>query len=159
MHQVEVKAAQRQRLCQFCGADGLFRTMNTAQTLQLLRTETLYTNRNTVDTGTLISAEPVSFHGARIGFHGHFRIRGERQTRPHAIHQHLHRTAAQQAGRTAANENRAHFPAIDQRQVDLQIAQQVLHVFNVRHLIFQRMGVKIAVGTLLYAPRNVDVET
>ena len=133
--------------------------MNTAQTLQLLRTETLYTNRNTVDTGALIGAEPVRFHGTRICFHGHFRIGRERQTIPHAIHQHLHRAAAQQAGRAATNENRAHFPVADQRQVDLQIAQQVLHIFNVRHLIFQRVGVKITVGTLLYAPRNVDIET
>lgn len=51
----------------------------------------------------------------RIGFHGHFRIGRERQTLPHTIHQHLHRAAAQQAGRAATDEDRAHFPAIDQR--------------------------------------------
>ena len=51
-----------------------FRAVNAAKALQLLRTETLYANRNTVDTGALIGAEPVRFHGARIGFHGHFRI-------------------------------------------------------------------------------------
>jgi hypothetical protein len=47
----------------------------------------------------------------------------------------------------------------DQRQIGVQIRQQVIDVFVMRHFALQRVRVEVAVGAFLHAPRNVDVET
>ncbi|MNC63474.1 hypothetical protein D3C75_1135970 [compost metagenome] len=52
--------------------------------------------------------------------------------RPHAVQQRLHRLGTQQAGGAAADKNGTDFPAGHQRQIGIQIRQQVINIFLMR---------------------------
>ncbi|SVK46189.1 Uncharacterised protein [Acinetobacter baumannii] len=159
VHQIEVEAAQakigRQRRRTF----GFFRAVDAPQTVQLLGAEALHPDGDAVDAGALVAAEAIGLHGAGIGFHGDFGVVGDANARPHAVQQGLHCLGAQQAGGAAADKDSADFPAAGQRQVGIQIRQQMIDILLMRHVTLQRMGVEIAVRAFLHAPRDVDVET
>ena len=93
VHQVEVEAAQPQTARQARGAFGLFRPVDAPKTLELAVAKALYPDRNAINARPLVLDEAVSFDCPRVGFHGDFCIRGQRQTRANAVQQSLHRRA------------------------------------------------------------------
>ena len=75
------------------GALSLFRPVNTPQPLQLAVAEALHADGDAVHPRALILHKAVCFDGARVGFHGDFRVARQIQARTHAVEQGLHRRA------------------------------------------------------------------
>ncbi len=132
--------------------------MDAPQGLELFFLETLDADRQPIDPQLPVGDEFFLFEGPGIGFQGDFDIAGERDARLDALEQASQRLGAEQARRTATEEDRAQFTAMGGVQVLVEVGQQRVDVLFFRQHRAGGMGVEVAIRAFAHAPGNMDVQ-
>jgi len=157
IHQVQVEAFEMPG-GQGGGAEGLVPVVDAAQGLEVSRVEALDAEGHPVDAGGAKARELFRLHRAGVGLQGDFRPRLQWHPGSHRHQQPVDSFGGEQAGGAAAEEKTQHRPAPDQRQGALQVRHQGIQVGRFRNLTPGLVGIEVAIGALLHAPGQVDIE-
>ncbi|MNF68715.1 hypothetical protein D3C84_505800 [compost metagenome] len=158
VHQVQVEVGETGGARHVGGADGLVTVVDAPQGLELFRLEALHADRQAVDAQRPVVAELGLLEGAGVGFQGDFDIAGEGYAPFHAFEQTAQGLGREQAGGAAAEEDRAQRPAMHSGQVLVEVGEQGVDVLLFRQRRPGGVGVEVAVGALLHAPGDVDIQ-
>ncbi|CRM80693.1 hypothetical protein [Pseudomonas sp. 22 E 5] len=158
VHQVQVEVIEPGLAGHTSGAHSLIAIMDAAQRLKLLLLEALDANGQAIDPQLAVRHELLLFEGAGVGFQGDFDIACKRNTGLHALEQAAQCGGAEQARRTATEEDRTQFAAVNRVQVLIKVGQQCVHILFFRQHFARGVGVEVAIRAFAYAPRNVDVQ-
>ena len=107
---------------------GFVSGVDAPQCLQMRIVETLDAHRQTIHASLAIGRKAPRFHRAWIGLQRDFGVDVQRQQHAHIANDLRYAFPAQQAGRAAAEEHRIDLAPPDQRQCQLQIADQGCNV-------------------------------
>ena len=158
MHQIQIETAQRQAGSLTGCGDGLGRIVDASQRLELLGVEALDAYADPVHAGSLIGSKAACFHGPRIGLHGDLDMGGKGDARRYPLQQPAYGVGAKQAGGATTDKDGIQLPSCYRVQLLLQILEQGADIALLIGILFEGMGVEIAVGTLLHTPGDMDVE-
>src|SRR6266480_2592720 len=133
--------------------------VDSAERLQVLRVEALDADREPVHAGFAVAAEFLGLEGPGIRLQGDLAIGRKRQPRAKRRDQSVDRGRRKKAGRAAPEENTGDAPPPDVGKRKLEIGHERFDVGLLRNVSPRLVGIEIAVGALLHAPGNVDVES
>ena len=163
VHQVEVDVVEAGVLRQFHRCVGLAAVVDAAQALQAAVVETLDTDAQAIHARRAIALEAAVLGGAGVGLQGDLGPGCEAQPRARTLQEAVDAHRREQAGGAATEKYRVHRAAPDQRQIEVEVGQQRVHVSieRQRAAAFSRLElvrVEVAVRAFAHAPRQVDVQ-
>ena len=120
--------------------------------------EALDADREAVHARVAEVAELRLLEGAGVRLQRDLGVGLHRQQRARRGEEAVDRARREEAGRAAADEDRVHAPAPYLRHARLEVRDHRVHVARLGHLAPRLVRVEVAVGALLQAPRDVDVE-
>ena len=124
----------------------------------MLIVKTLHTHRQSVNTSMSEGMKTLFLKRAWVGFQSDFTVWHHIQTRPQIADQAGDALRRKQTGRSPAYEHTVNLPPPHQWQTGFNIGTHGVKVSRLRQLgLAHFMGVEIAVGAFLQAPRQVNV--
>jgi len=124
----------------------------------VLRFEALDADREPVHPGFAVAAELFRLEGPGIRLQGDLAIGGERQPRAKRRDQGLDRGRRKEAGRAAPEEDTGDAPPPDVGKRELEIGYERFDIGPLGDIASHLVGIEIAVGALLHAPGDMNVE-
>ena len=157
VHEIEIDVLERS----FRDLDRAARlavVVDAAEGLQVRGIEALDADREAVHPGLAIAAEFFGLESSGVRLQADLAIGGERQPRAERRDERPDRRGGKQARRAAAEKNAGDSPPPYIGKRELQIGHERLDVGPFGNVALRLVGIEIAVRTLPYAPRNVNVE-
>jgi hypothetical protein len=124
----------------------------------MVRVESLCAERDAIDAGIAITAEPAVLDGARICFERHLDVRCERHERASGFEKAPDFVRCEQARRAAAEEYRNERASLRGAGLDRKVLDQRVDVLLLRNDFRRGVRVEVAVRALAHAPGHVHVQ-
>ena len=140
------------------GAPSFVAVVNPAKRLEVGRVEALDTERETVHSGAAEGGEFLRLDRSGVGFQRDFGVGQHRQQRTDGGEQAIKRRPGEQAWRTATKEDARYLSPPDQRQGGFEVGNQRADILVFRNAVRRLVRIEVAIGALLHAPRDMDVE-
>ena len=157
VHEIEIEVLEASAADFIDRSRDVAAAVNAAERTQMIGIESLRAERDAIDSGSAIAAEPAMLDGARI-FRASPDVRCELHQRASSCEEAPDLVGREQARRAAAKEYRDERAPLRSAGIDRKILDQRVDVLLLRNRLGRHVRVEIAVRALAHAPRHVHVQ-